>query len=49
MNKIRIVKNKPTVKENTPVSVGLNMDQAEAIYKILAESLVKNILKICLP
>ena len=35
MNKIKIVKSKPTVKENTPVSVGLNMDQTDAVYKVL--------------
>ena len=38
MNKIRIVENKLTVKENAPVSVNINMDQAEAIYKILADN-----------
>jgi hypothetical protein len=38
MNKIRIVENKPTVKENTPVSVGLNMDQTDAVYKVLEDN-----------
>ena len=35
MNKIRIVENKPTLKEATTSS--LSMEQVEAIYKILAE------------
>ena len=38
MNKIKIVKNKPSVKENTPVSVGLNMDQTDAVYKVLEDN-----------
>ena len=38
MNKLRIVKNKPTVKENAPVSVGLNMDQTDAVYKVLEDN-----------
>ena len=38
MNKIKIVKSKPTVKENTPVSVGLNMDQTDAVYKVLEDN-----------
>lgn len=38
MNKIKIVKSKPSVKENTPVSVGLNMDQTDAVYKVLEDN-----------
>ena len=38
MNKIKIVKSKPSVKENTPVSIGLNMDQTDAVYKVLEDN-----------
>ena len=38
MKKLKIVQNKPTVKENTPVSVGLNMDQTDAVYKVLEDN-----------
>ena len=45
MNKIKIVKSKPSVKENTPVSVGLNMDQTDAVYKVLEDNFGKEHMK----